>query len=77
MTGKEEKIRDHHPGNEDGDFVAYALVTAEDLEIEEPKTYAEAMRNRERKHWDNAVKEEMESHRKNMTWDQWRRQRNC
>ena len=54
---------------EDGNFVAYALNVVNDLEVEEPKSYAAAMRTRERKLWKQAAEEEMESHRKNRTWD--------
>ena len=54
---------------EDGNFVAYALNVIEDLEVQEPKSYAEAMRSQEKKLWKHAAKEEMESHRKNRTWD--------
>lgn len=54
---------------EDGNFVAYALNTVEDLEIEEPKSYAEAMKSKQRKRWKIAAEEEMESHKKNRTWD--------
>jgi len=53
----------------DGDFVAYALATEEDLEIEEPKSYEEAMKRSKRKQWENAMKEEMDSHQKSHTWD--------
>lgn len=54
---------------EDGNFVAYALNTVEDLEVEEPKSYGEAMRSTERKRWKAAAEEEMDSHKKNRTWD--------
>jgi len=54
---------------EDGNFVAYALNVIEDLEVQEPKSYTEAMRSREKKLWKQAAEEEMESHRKNRTWD--------
>lgn len=54
---------------DDANLVAYALNSAEELEIEEPKTYAEAMRTKERKFWNAAAKEEMVSLQKNRTWD--------
>lgn len=54
---------------EDGNFVAYALNTVEDLEVEEPKTFAEAMKSKQRKKWKAAAEEEMASHKKNRTWD--------
>ena len=47
----------------------YALNVIDDLEVQEPKSYAEAMRSREKKLWKHAAEEEMESHRKNRTWD--------
>ena len=36
---------------EDENFVAYALNVIGDLEVEEPKSFAEAMRSREKKLW--------------------------
>ena len=54
---------------EDGNFVAYALNVVGDLEVEEPGSFAEAMRSREKKLWKQAAEEEMESHIKNITWD--------
>ena len=49
--------------------MAYALNVIDDLEVQEPKSYAEAMRRRESKQWKHAAEEETESHRKNRTWD--------
>ena len=54
---------------DDVNLVAYALNAAEEIEVEEPKTYTEAMRTKERKFWDAAAKEEMVSLEKNRTWD--------
>lgn len=53
---------------DDANLVAYALNAAEELEeIKEPKTYAEAMKTKERKFWNDAAKEEMVSLKKNRT----------
>ena len=54
---------------DDANVVAYALSVAEKLEIEEPESYAETMRTKERKFWDNAAKEEMIFLEKNRTCD--------
>ncbi|WZZ11285.1 hypothetical protein YC2023_097206 [Brassica napus] len=54
---------------DDANLVAYALSVAEEIEIEEPKTYAEAMRTKERKFRNAAAEEEMVSLKKNRTWD--------
>lgn len=54
---------------DDTNLVAYALSVAEELDVEEPQTYAEAMRTKDRKFWNNAAKEEIESLKKNRTWD--------
>lgn len=54
---------------DDANLVAYALNADEELDIEEPQAYAEAMRTKERKFWDNTAKEEIESLKKNRTWD--------
>lgn len=48
--------------------VAYALLCAQDVEIEEPKTVAEARRSKYWKHWRLAMKEEIDSLAKNSTW---------
>ena len=54
---------------EDADYLAYALASAEDIEIEEPKSYKEAMNSKDWKKWNTASDEEMESLEKNHTWD--------
>ena len=54
---------------DDFDVVAYALAAAQDIEIDEPKSYAEAMRTREKDQWNAANVEEMNSLKKNETWD--------
>ena len=54
---------------EGGDYVvAYALLCAQNIEIEEPKTVAEAMRSKHWKFWKQAMKEEIDSLAKNKTW---------
>lgn len=49
--------------------MAYALSSSEDIEIEEPKSYKEAMRSKDRKLWKGASDEEMVSLEKNETWE--------
>ena len=53
---------------EDEDFVAYALAAADEIEIEEPKTFMEAMSSRKQKQWKNGADEEMDSLKRNHTW---------
>ena len=53
---------------EDEDFVAYALAAADEIEIEEPKTFMEAMSSRKRKQWKNGADEEVDSLKRNHTW---------
>ena len=71
MARDREKRQNGRPPSryEDGNFVTYTLNVIADLEVQEPKSYAEAMRSPQRKLWKNAAEEEMESHRKNRTWD--------
>lgn len=54
---------------EDADFLAYALASAEDIDICEPKSYQEAMKSKDQEQWNGAADEEMESLKKNQTWD--------
>lgn len=54
---------------ESGDFVAYALTSAADMEINEPKTYAEAMGIKDRDKWNASMGEEKDSLDENETWD--------
>lgn len=55
--------------DEDGDYVvAFALLCAQDVDIEEPKTVAEAMRSKYWKYWKLAMQEEIDSLIKNNTW---------
>ena len=53
---------------DDFDVVAYALSAANDIDINEPKSYQEAMRSKERKLWTAASDEEMDSLDRNKTW---------
>ena len=53
---------------ESGDFVAYALVCAQDMEIQEPRTVAEAKKSKYWKEWKKAMEEEIKSLSKNETW---------
>ena len=61
---------------EDGDFVAYALASSEDVEIEEPKSFHDAMKSKEWKLWNRAADEEMTSLDKNETWEYVERPKN-
>lgn len=54
---------------EDRDFVAYALASSEDIEVEESKSFQEAMKSKEWKLWNGAEDEEMISLDKNNTWE--------
>ena len=49
--------------------MAYALASSEDIEMEEPKTYQEALKRKDWKLWNGAADEEMESLKNNHTWD--------
>lgn len=53
---------------DDTNLLAYALIVADELEIEEPKSYKEAMECKENFFWKEAAKEEMFSLEKNGTW---------
>ena len=54
---------------ESGDFVAYALTSAADLEVNEPRSYAKAKRSKDWKKWNASMDEEKDSLEKNGTWD--------
>lgn len=54
---------------EDAYFLAYALASAKDLEIEEPKCYNESVQTKDWKLWRGASDEEMEFLEKNRPWD--------
>ena len=68
-TGRER--REIRPPQKYGfsDLVAYALTIAEDMGIEEPSTYTEAVSCSESEKWAVAMAEELESLHKNQTWD--------
>ncbi|GJS97909.1 retrovirus-related pol polyprotein from transposon TNT 1-94 [Tanacetum coccineum] len=51
------------------DLVAYAFTIAEDIEVQEPFTYGEAIGSPESKQWSLAMNEKMESLYKNNTWE--------
>ena len=50
------------------DMICYALNTAEEVEHEEPKSYKEAIKSKEKTLWLEAMKEELHSLSKNQTW---------
>lgn len=52
----------------DADMVYFALNVAENLEIDEPKNYKEAINFKEMDQWVLAMKEKLESLEKNGTW---------
>ena len=54
---------------ESGDFIAYALTSATDLEVNEPQSYAEAKRSKDWKKWNASMGEEKDLLDKNGTWD--------
>ncbi|GKB10607.1 retrovirus-related pol polyprotein from transposon TNT 1-94 [Tanacetum coccineum] len=51
------------------DLVAYAFTLAEDIEVQKPFTYGEAIGSLESKQWSLAMNEKMESLYKNNTWE--------
>lgn len=54
---------------DDFDVAAYALTCAEEINIDEPKSYIEAKRSRDWKKWNSGMTEEMDSLQKNKTWE--------
>lgn len=52
----------------DSEMIFYALTIAEQLELEEPLTYKEAMEIKEKDKWLQAMNEEICSLLKNKTW---------
>ena len=50
------------------DLICYALNTAEEVEHEEPKSYKEAIKSKDKTLWLEAMKEELYSLSKNQTW---------
>ncbi|KAL1223418.1 Retrovirus-related Pol polyprotein from transposon TNT 1-94 [Cardamine amara subsp. amara] len=53
----------------EADIVAYALNVAKLMDEDEPNNYQEAISGRYKEQWKAAMKEEMESHHKNQTWN--------
>lgn len=53
----------------DANLVAYALAVADEIEKDEPKSFKEAMRSKDRKFWSNAADDEIDSLKRNHTWD--------
>ena len=49
-------------------MVAYALMSAEDVAIEEPNIYREAMNSKNNRNWIKVMREEMDSLVRNQTW---------
>lgn len=49
--------------------VAFALAVFEDIDVEEPKDYYEAIRSADKKQWKAVAVDEMNSLEKNETWD--------
>ncbi|KAH9800568.1 hypothetical protein KPL71_000711 [Citrus sinensis] len=50
------------------DMVAHALMSAEDVAIEEPNSYREAMNSKNSRNWIKAIREEIDSLVRNQTW---------
>ncbi|KAH9782240.1 hypothetical protein KPL71_008811 [Citrus sinensis] len=50
------------------DLIAYALIAAQEVNEEEPRTYKEAINSRDKLKWKEAMDEEIESLMKNGTW---------
>ncbi|KAH9679832.1 hypothetical protein KPL71_026291 [Citrus sinensis] len=51
------------------DLIAYALTVAQELNDDEPMTYQEAIRGKNKLEWKRAMDEEMTSLMKNKTWE--------
>ncbi|GKB74706.1 retrotransposon protein, putative, ty1-copia subclass [Tanacetum coccineum] len=54
---------------DESNMAAYAFVAAEEEDTHEPLTYQEAVACEDSSKWKNAMKEEMDSLRKNKTWE--------
>ena len=50
------------------DFLAFAFAIAEEIDLEEPRSYSEAMKSKDKAKWQNAMQEEIKSLFKNQTW---------
>ncbi|KAL8490772.1 hypothetical protein ACS0TY_022680 [Phlomoides rotata] len=53
----------------DDEDEAYALIVADDLEDEEPQNYREAVADKDRDLWMSAMKKELNSWKRNCTWE--------
>jgi hypothetical protein len=51
------------------DLIAYALIVAEDIAVQEPSTHSEAVTSSGFAQWVAAMNEEIESLHKNQTWE--------
>src|SRR3954469_9806611 len=65
-TGRER--RQIRPPTRYVNMVAYALTVAESLDLQEPSSYREAISGSDADQWIGAMDEEIESLRKNQTW---------
>ncbi|KAH9716149.1 Integrase catalytic domain-containing protein [Citrus sinensis] len=50
------------------DLIAYALAASNDIDVDEPKSYAEAIQSSNKTEWQEAMNEEIASLKKNHTW---------
>jgi hypothetical protein len=53
----------------DTNSIAYALVVAENIDYDEPRSYKEAMQSKKAPEWMIAMNEEMRFLKKKITWD--------
>uniref|UniRef100_A0A803QNZ8 Reverse transcriptase Ty1/copia-type domain-containing protein n=1 Tax=Cannabis sativa TaxID=3483 RepID=A0A803QNZ8_CANSA len=51
------------------DLIAFAFHVANQIVHEEPTSYTQAMKSKDRKKWNGAMTEEIHSLKKNQTWD--------
>lgn len=54
---------------DDFDVAAYALTCAEEIDMDEPKSYFEANKSKDCEKWNSGMTEEMGSHQQNGTWE--------
>ncbi|CAA7029323.1 unnamed protein product [Microthlaspi erraticum] len=71
LLARDREKRKRRPPSKFGeaDIVAYALMCADSINLDEPKSYAEAQRSKDKVLWNGAEDEEMDSLHKNHTWD--------
>lgn len=50
------------------DLIAYALIAAQEVDQEEPKTYKEIVESKNSTHWIKAMQDEIDSLHNNGTW---------